>query len=166
MELIRMGNGFPYPLHMASIANKTNNNFTSRAVIYTTNVERLNPASLISQEAVCRRVTLPFEVKLKAGIRLDELDIDAGIRTDIYDFYPWNVMSGNISAVAWSFEDVMSAFKQKLAAHKRKFQANQRSVATYARTLFPRPEAPVVQSLFSWLWVRIVTGKQIGRAHV
>lgn len=153
MELIRMGNGFPYPLHMASIANKTNNNFTSRAVIYTTNVERLNPASLISQEAVCRRVTLPFEVKLKAGIRLDELDVDAGIRTDIYDFYPWNVTSGGISAAAWSFEDVMSAFKQKLAAHKRKFQANQRSVATYARTLFPRQEAPVVQSLFSWLWV-------------
>ena len=84
---------------------------------------------------------------------MDELDVDAGIRTDIYDFYPWNVTTGSISTAAWSFEDVMSAFKQKLAAHKRKFQANQRSVATYARTLFPRQEAPVVQSLFSWLWV-------------
>ena len=40
-----------------------------------------------------------------------------------------------------------------MAVNKRKFQANQRSVATYARTLFPRQEAPVVQSLFSWLWV-------------
>ena len=71
--------------------------------------------------------------------------------------------SGSISAVAWSFEDVMSAFKQKLAAHKRKFQANQRSVATYARTLFPRQEAPVVQRLFSWLWVSEDTTARVER---
>ena len=47
MELIRMSNSFPYPLHMASIAGKTNNNFSSKAVVYTTNLKMLKPASLI-----------------------------------------------------------------------------------------------------------------------
>ena len=65
MELIRMSNPFPYPLHMAELSAKSNTNFSSRCVLYTTNVGRLAPESLISQEAVVRRVTMPYEVAIK-----------------------------------------------------------------------------------------------------
>ena len=94
MELIRMSNSFPYPLHMASIAGKTNNNFSSKAVIYTTNLKMLKPASLISQEAVTRRVTMPYEVRIKPEFadngRLASRFLGNGIRTDVYSFHKWN----------------------------------------------------------------------------
>lgn len=64
MELIRMSNPFPYPLHMAELSAKSNTHFTSRCVLYTTNVNKMAPESLISTEAVVRRITMPFEVRI------------------------------------------------------------------------------------------------------
>nr|ULF99827.1 MAG: hypothetical protein [Aparavirus sp.] len=62
MEVVKMGNTNCFPLHMASLLEKAKTFFTSKAVIYTTNQERVGVESLVSSEAVRRRFHLNAEV--------------------------------------------------------------------------------------------------------
>jgi hypothetical protein len=68
MELIRTGNLAPYPLHMASIEDKSKTYFNSRVIICTSNVSvnRIRPESISCREAVRRRFDLVGEVRVKA----------------------------------------------------------------------------------------------------
>lgn len=62
MEVVKMGNTNCFPLHMASLLDKAKTFFTSKAVIYTTNQERVGVESLVSGDAVRRRFHLNAEV--------------------------------------------------------------------------------------------------------
>nr|APG76809.1 hypothetical protein [Beihai picorna-like virus 73] len=62
MEVVKMGNTNCFPLHMASLLEKAKTFFTSKAVIYTTNQERVGVESLVSGDAVRRRFHLNAEV--------------------------------------------------------------------------------------------------------
>nr|APG78061.1 hypothetical protein 1 [Beihai picorna-like virus 70] len=67
MELIRTGNLAPYPLHMATIEEKSKSYFNSRVIICTSNVDvrQIRPESIACTEAVRRRFDLVGEVQVK-----------------------------------------------------------------------------------------------------
>lgn len=66
MELIRTGNLAPYPLHMATIEEKSKSYFNSRVIICTSNVsvDQIRPESIACKEAVRRRFDLVGEVQV------------------------------------------------------------------------------------------------------
>jgi len=66
MELIRTGNLAPYPLHMATIEEKSKSYFNSRVIICTSNVsvDQIRPESIACREAVRRRFDLVGEVQV------------------------------------------------------------------------------------------------------
>lgn len=61
-ELIRAVNIFPYPLHSAALHEKANNPFNAEFVILTTNLRVPRAVSIISQEALLRRLHLHINV--------------------------------------------------------------------------------------------------------
>lgn len=71
MEIIRTGNLAPYPLHMATIEEKSKTYFTSRVILCTSNVsvERIRPESIACREAVRRRFDLVGEVVVRPRYR-------------------------------------------------------------------------------------------------
>jgi len=71
LEMIRAGNIFPYPLHMADIADKGNTEFVSRIILCTSNLVQFNPNSIISHEAVMRRFNLILRVYPKKDYCVD-----------------------------------------------------------------------------------------------
>lgn len=62
MNVIRCINSFQYNLHMADIGKKSNTVFASKFVFVTTNLDTLNPKSIISAEALMRRFALTYYV--------------------------------------------------------------------------------------------------------
>lgn len=146
MELIRMSNPFPYPLHMAELSAKSNTHFTSRCVLYTTNVNKMAPESLISTEAVVRRITMPFEVRIdpakatKTGALKDEYktgDIDV----NVYQFHRWDPTSGCVSERHISYQELMSILKSKLTVHRNKFDRSRGNLIQHARAIMVEPQA-------------------------
>nr|ANS71485.1 nonstructural polyprotein [Homalodisca coagulata virus 1]ANS71497.1 nonstructural polyprotein [Homalodisca coagulata virus 1]ANS71501.1 nonstructural polyprotein [Homalodisca coagulata virus 1]ANS71503.1 nonstructural polyprotein [Homalodisca coagulata virus 1]ANS71505.1 nonstructural polyprotein [Homalodisca coagulata virus 1] len=67
-EIIRAGNTFPYPLHMADIADKNTTTFQSRIVILTTNQKKPKVESLVAPEAFYRRIDQSYEVSFKPEV--------------------------------------------------------------------------------------------------
>ena len=65
-ELIRAGNTFPYPLHMATTDAKASTLFQSRIVILTSNSRKPKIESLVAPEAVYRRIDAAYQVQFKA----------------------------------------------------------------------------------------------------
>jgi len=67
MEIIRTGNIAPYPLHMATLEEKSKTYFNSRVVICTSNtkVSQIRPESIACPEAVRRRFDLVGEIEVK-----------------------------------------------------------------------------------------------------
>lgn len=62
-EIIRAGNTFPYPLHMADIADKNTTTFQSRIVLLTTNARKPKIESLVAPEAFYRRIDQSYQVR-------------------------------------------------------------------------------------------------------
>ena len=148
LELLRMSNPFPYPLHMATLSQKANTNFTSRVVIYTTNVETLRPSSFVAPEAVQRRVTMPYSVHIKTefadahGQLLEDFRTGQ-IDTDVYVFYPWDVNTGRINLNdPRSYEDIVEELSRKMRNNETKFRSQTADLVGVARTMMARQVAP------------------------
>lgn len=151
MELIRMSNPFPYPLHMADIESKKTATFTSKCVVATTNLSILKPTSLVSQSAVCRRVDMPFEVSLKEeysdqfGRLRDEFKTGT-INLDVYEFRSWNTMNGSIGEEVIGFKDLMKMLITKLQMKKDKYHKQKEGLADFARQMMAEVEG--------WSWFK------------
>lgn len=118
LEMIRAGNIFPYPLHMADIADKGNTEFASRIILCTTNLEQFTPNSIVSHEAVMRRFNLIVKVVPKkefclepevppANRRLDRnhSEIQEGFDPSIYEFH---VRKANGTSVGSETTEILS----------------------------------------------------------
>lgn len=79
MEIIRMVNNFPYVLHMADIESKGNTFFRSRLVILTTNRTHWKSESIISEDALERRID--FDVEVCIG-RSFAVEVDGEVPSD------------------------------------------------------------------------------------
>lgn len=68
-ELIRAVNIFPWNLHSANLNEKANNPFNAEFVLLTTNLPIMEPKSIISKDALLRRLHLVVEVELIPEVR-------------------------------------------------------------------------------------------------
>nr|QJI52113.1 MAG: hypothetical protein 1 [Dicistroviridae sp.] len=76
-EIIRASNSFPYPLHMADIAQKANTYFTSKIIIVSSNMEKPKTQSLNFPDALQRR----FDI----CVRVNRKKIDGNIISETFD---------------------------------------------------------------------------------
>jgi len=76
-EIIRASNSFPYPLHMADIAQKANTYFTSKIIIVSSNMEKPKTQSLNFPDALQRR----FDI----CVRVNRKKVDGQIISETFD---------------------------------------------------------------------------------
>lgn len=70
-ELIRSVNIFPYMLHSAALHEKANNTFISDFVVLTTNLAQFNIHSIISKEALQRRIHIDVDMSVIPEVQKD-----------------------------------------------------------------------------------------------
>lgn len=141
-EIIRAGNTFEYPLHMADIADKNTTTFQSRIVILTTNAKKPKIESLYAPEAVYRRIDSAWEVRYSPEVS-DEVEIDgkkvAQLReefrgkynTNLQEFSKYDVCTGEYSprnarkSLEHVVQDVFMKYKARFAFDQSRHQSNQ-----------------------------------------
>lgn len=145
MELIRISNPFPCPLHVAALDEKKSASFTSKCVVATTNLKCISPSSVYSKEAVIRRIDMPYEVRLKKecadnlGRLLPQYKTGA-IDLSVYEFHPWDPDSGEVASDWISFEELTTRLIQKLAEKKEKFYRQQEGLTDFAFQMIDKVE--------------------------
>lgn len=136
LKLIRMGGCFQYTTHMADIESKGKNYFSSELVFVSTNSFSIRPMSIISSEAVNRRLTLDYVLIPKTefctdstqlaplkGRRLDCSKIDnTKFNPSIYELHAWDSTKDNFKGEKpISYSELV---EKTVALHKsRKTQA-------------------------------------------
>lgn len=151
MELIRMSNSFPYPLHMAAVEKKDSTIFNSRVVVATTNLRILAPTSIVSIEAVERRIDMPLHVTIHPDFaddkgRLRDEFKTGGINTDVYQFQFWNTTTGTYNPEILNYDQMIRTLTCRMDKKAFKFTENKHSVVKYARSLMR------TQGLFDFLY--------------
>ena len=102
-EIIRAGNCFPYPLHMASLDQKANTSFTSKIIMVSSNQKKPQTASLNFPTALERRFDICVEVTRKdeyTNVKLDKFN------PDIYNFYLYDMSTQKMIRQV-TFEDII-----------------------------------------------------------
>nr|UGV21561.1 MAG: hypothetical protein 1 [Giant panda Dicistroviridae] len=130
-EIIRLGNSFPYQLHMASIEEKNNTFATPKFVLLTSNLENIKVESLNCPTAVTRRIDFAFRVTtvpdyIKTytdanGVVKERLDAqkarasaNAVLNFDVYEFELYDAESGNIIQSHLCYRDVVALVQEKM----------------------------------------------------
>lgn len=123
VNFIRAANQWPYPLNMASLDMKGKVNFTSRAILMTTNVTNKFYVSRVvtCPAAVARRMDLCFDVSVKPGfIKNGHLDVGrvSAIKAssikdydDVWNFRVLDIMTEGSSGVDYNISDVVRMMK-------------------------------------------------------
>jgi hypothetical protein len=93
LEVIRCKNIAKWPLHMASLEQKSRTNFISRAVILTSNELNYDTPSITCKEALTRRMDITVECRIKEQYRVSNRDVKLdtdkaanSIDPNIYEF--------------------------------------------------------------------------------
>lgn len=162
MELIRTGNLAAYPLHMASIEDKSKTYFKSRVVICTSNtsVRNLRPVSIGHPEAVKRRLDLCGRVVNKReftsldGNRQARLDPEKvhnvtghDISMDVYRIELIDSATGEGSGEYMEYADFAALAARKYRARFTRSQALFNFLANHAAgPAIPDPLAAQVSS--------------------
>lgn len=129
-EIIRSANNFPYPLHMADIADKSNTVFTSKVIIASSNLEKPDAKSLNFPTALYRRFDICVRVSWKKEYQ-NWTPPDNKFHPEIYSFEQYNMLTGE-SMGRLTYQDLI-----KLATNKYfKRSTFVDSVHTYIEGLF------------------------------
>lgn len=158
MELIRSANRFPYALHMAELGQKACSFFSSKFILATTNVNRIDPVSIVDKQAVASRVDFGFNVSVKEEYQVNpngttEMDhrIDRNKvahfeqpSLDIYEFKEWNPLTGAVSGAAIPYSEMIVRLIRKYELLKREHERSNDGYVSYARV---RQAAPLRVSL-------------------
>lgn len=167
MNIIRAVNGFEYQLHMADMNAKGVTTFRSKFVIATTNLYEFKPNSIISAEALNRRIHFNVVVTPKAkycadpnrdrmsqkfNLSLLPKDEDGTliVTPDICDFHlrdKKNKFTGEIL----NFEQLMQRVHELYKEHHRRYDMHcklfKETALKYRNMFFPPPaEKPVAQT--------------------
>lgn len=96
-EIIRLGNMFPYMLHMASIEEKANSFACPKFIFLSSNLNRIIAESIHCKEAVERRIQFAFNVTLKEEYRTyymsnnqEKFQFNKGVKKDTIDLDAYN----------------------------------------------------------------------------
>lgn len=118
-EIIRAANCFPYPLHMADIAEKAVTAFTSKIIIVSSNKRKPDTASLNYPEALYRRFDVCIDVRRKPNFvpKLDssgqEVFDPSWYEFDQYQMSTQSTVRGGISWQELVTEATEIYFKRK-----------------------------------------------------
>lgn len=149
MELIRTGNLAPYPLHMATIEEKSKSYFNSRVIICTSNVsvDQIRPESIACKEAVRRRFDLVGEVHVSpqfarkgedGKIYLDSAKVERITGSDepsldVYRIFPRDPLTGRLlRAEPMSYHEFVQLALQKYRDRFTRSSTMQRFLQKYA----------------------------------
>jgi len=160
MELIRGGNLFPWALHMAHLQEKATTQFRAKAIFATTNMKSFQCESLISTNAVVRRVDLGYWCSVKAEYQrnpngrteidrsLDPTKVPGDYSLDVYEFRDWNVASGSVGDEVKSFYQVTREIQLKIRRNETKYEKRKAFYEQYANEEFE--DAVEYQAPMDW----------------
>jgi len=177
-ELIRAGNTFPYPLHMATTDAKASTLFQSRIVILTSNARRPKIESLVAPEAVYRRIDVAYQVQFKAQYcegdaeqqkKIRKLKPEHTTRYDItkQEFIPYDI-SKETDPQTQELKDLEDVVESAFAKYQSRFlfeQTRLRFDTTTAKDLGFRTELQAfsLQHLFNKVKKIEDTTREIGQ---
>lgn len=147
MELIRSANRFPYALHMADISQKNNTFFNSKYIFATTNLDLIDPKSVVDAAAVRSRIDFGYNISVHErfqvnpkGNREEDHKIDRsklvaadGPTLDIYRIQRWDPVAGNVVGGDISFEEMMAEIKLKRRSYEQHHERSGNVMTNYAR---------------------------------
>lgn len=138
-EMIRLKNTAPYHLHFASIEKKESEYARPVFMMGTTNRQILAFNSIVSSEAVCRRIDVgvmqcpkkeyslnPSDppntrkmdlAKVRRDFPFDERDPDSYFAMDVIEFHEWNFLTGTL-ATSGKVHDFDSLITKLVDTHK------------------------------------------------
>ena len=148
MELIRSANRFPYALHMADISAKNNTFFKSKFIFATTNLESIDPHSVVDPAAVRSRIDFGFEVRVKEEYqvnpsgklpedhKLDRAKIQHmnGPSLGVYEFRKWDPVTATTGSETLTFAEMMTMIKAKETEFATHHDRSSTTFVAYART--------------------------------
>lgn len=153
MEIIRTGNLAPYPLHMATIEEKSKSYFSSRVIICTSNVpvSQIRPESIACKEAVRRRFDLVGEVQVKPCYacrgedgqmyldreKVEQLTGSSNPSLDVYRIFLRNPLTGKL------LRDEPLSYSEFSTLALRKYKERFTRSATMQKFLQDYAEAPL-----------------------
>lgn len=149
LELIRTGNIAPFPLHKASMQEKSKSFFSSEYVICTSNVGRPNVSSLVEEKALFRRFDVCVEVQIaEKYLTFGKLDpnkqknILGTVNFDprIYEFIPYRMVDFSSIHMSRSVRYSFSQFMDTLYEKDNKCGKFEQSVIDYINTEMPAAE--------------------------
>nr|UFZ21068.1 MAG: nonstructural polyprotein [Planococcus ficus-associated dicistrovirus 1] len=137
-EVIRLGNMFPYMLHMAALEEKNNSFAECDMALLTSNLDRIVVESLHCKEAVARRLTHCYHTQLKEEYRqyymsnskrLYKLDKSKAItdaegdpiNMDVYMFQKFDPHSGDLIGEAINYEQFLNIVATDVIKTKENF---------------------------------------------
>lgn len=154
-ELIRASNIFPWQLHSAALNEKANNPYMAEFICITTNLrvdKSLEVRSLVSSDAVSRRIHLPYEVRVIPEVQYGEncphmckpfmLDVDKLIEyrrernLDITDTSHWIFVSQDGEHL--NYEQFIVQIGDKYKRHYESYNARQQLAQMNANTALPK----------------------------
>ncbi|APG78437.1 hypothetical protein 1 [Hubei picorna-like virus 22] len=148
MELIRSANRFPYAVHMADISQKNNTFFRSQYIFATTNLDSIDPRSVVDPAAVRSRIDFGYNISVKKefqvnpeGTREEDHKLDRtklvasdGPTLAIYEICRWDPVTGNVCAnETLSFPEMMAEIKLKRRAYAQHHEKSSETFVSYAR---------------------------------
>jgi len=138
MGLIRCGNIFPFPLHMADLSKKGSTMFTSTLIVASTNAGRFTPNSIIKPGALDRRLNFDYWIVPAARFcknphaphdqrildpalaRADPgWNSDKAVNFDVYEFYKTGSKFEHSMNFLEFVQSVASEYRSKTAYFKK-----------------------------------------------
>lgn len=172
LEIIRTGNTSSFPLHRAELKDKNKSFFTSKAVIVSSNQEKVAVESLVKPEAVHRRfdiavkVTVAPEYRLAGTPRIDLRKVEKilGVTSspNIYQIWCFDPTSGHLDFsqhefhfdkkgrrhhVPWTYQQFQQRCCVKLAEKLNTSYARMAIFDDYARDASNEPEVSALSDL-------------------
>lgn len=161
-EVIRLGNMFPYMLHMAALEEKNNSFAECDMALLTSNLDRIVVESLHCKEAVARRLTHCYHTQLKEEYRkyyrsnskrLYKLDttkakIDADgdpINMNVYLFQKFDPHSGDLIGEPIEYEQFLDIVATDVIKTKQNFTQYDDFLKDYVAQRCEMQNRPVAQ---------------------
>lgn len=144
VNLIRAANQWPYPLNMASLELKGKVNFTSRALLITTNTKNSFYISKVVScpAAVSRRLDLTYDVRVKEEYRKDgKLDVEKlsamiprsiACYDKVWEFVPHNMETGQSGVESISISELVQRMRGSYDMRVRAEDATRNMVNGFA----------------------------------
>lgn len=152
-EIIRLGNMFPYMLHMAGVEEKGNTFGCPKLVVMSSNLETIKAESIWCKEAVARRIEFAYRVSLKEQYRkyyksngqqlymLDTTKIDTSKAIDlqIYEYTRFDPHTTESIGEPVDYATMVQAVGKVLRNNAASFASYDSFLKDYAKQPIPRP---------------------------